>query len=1191
MAHTFAKSQTPRRLSEVLAESRPWRVKDSLLLVHRLALQVRTLHQNGRTHRAISPAAVSVDEKLRPQLGAPAGPRRFGGEDSDPEFCPPQLAAAEGLELPEGIEAAAAVLKKNGQALDPRRIDVYQLGTLLCRLLIGEPVLGYMYDPTVKAKVPFVARPVLEGALGDNARGPFGDCEELIEALEQAIRQAQSAEGPSSMHETPARGSAIVPHGDTPPKGKQPASAPQSGQLPFERLGQFQIVRQIGSGGMGDVYLGYDESLDRQVAIKVLPAELARDQDFVRRFHAEAAAAAKVAHPNVVPVYFIGEDAGYHFFAMQFIEGESLSQRLARRKRLEVDEAVEVVGECLGGLEAAHARGLIHRDIKPGNILLERETGRAMVVDFGLVRMIGQSTRMTATGMIMGTVDYIAPEQARGHKVDGRADIYSLGVLFYQLLAGRLPFEAETPTAMIFQHAYEEPFPLSEAAPNVPRPVAEIIARMMAKDPEDRYPRCVEVLADLEAYRQGRPLAAAAKPGKRTTTILPAPEPLAEPKLPPGLAKLADNRRWVRLRDWAATIFRRHAPEFVQELQSTTQQVDGAVAHYQRRRNHLARLQPEGRAILRELSARIKENEEAAAAAEQMLESAAGAEAEQAALAKKQECGEHVEALRRQIGEQERQLEEIEHQLGQADATLARLHSQRDVLKARLRAAEARRTMEVGRPRARRLWLAVAAVAAIAAGLIAIVSLTLLLGRPDPALILPEGRPESSDTVESHVEHVRLPADVAPPPETPKTARPGDPSSLPANFAPGLIARLYLGDSFTSPTHLLGIVHSEKDFNHRQAAGEMPDTYSAAQAHLAVQGHIYLAENAEVSFDFDNCLCKVNEKVICAGDGEFTLPMNSGLHEIKLYRPDPGHAGPRFSIRVAQTGGNVLFHNRSMLEAELAKEIRVGEEVKTGILLEGEARGPPEDGESDDPKAVAALEKMGNSLVIKRDREGRITSIDYWATTSTRLIIRPGAIRPGEPTDVPVPTPGKPRFDDDAMQHVRGLPRLEELKLQHSEITDGGLAHLDGLTSLTTLDFRAAAITDAGMKYLGGLHNLKWLSLIQTQITDAGLEHIGRLTALEELYLGETQITDAGLDHLRRLTNLKRLHLHATKVTDAGLASLARLTGLEWVYLKETLVTADGVKRLMAALPKGSIISDHKIEIKTPEDPNRVYLD
>ncbi len=256
-----------------------------------------------------------------------------------------------------------------------------------------------------------------------------------------------------------------------------------------------------------------------------------------------------------------------------------------------------------------------------------------MLVDFGLVRRLDQSARMTATGVIMGTVDYIAPEQARGQKVDARADIYSLGVLFYQLLSGRMPFTADSPTAMIFQHAYETPFPLEEAVPGVPPPVAQIVERMMAKDPDRRYPDCAAVLADIAAYRRGahrcrRPSSRRRAAQSRTTSCRVAASCRRR------LAQLAGTGAMARVRDWAATMFRRHAPQYLQELQGTTRQMDAAVAQYQRRRNRLASLCHEAGAILEALSEQIEANREAAAAAASHADAAATEDEKQAARAR-----------------------------------------------------------------------------------------------------------------------------------------------------------------------------------------------------------------------------------------------------------------------------------------------------------------------------------------------------------------------------------------------------------------------------------------------------------------------------------------------------------------------------------------------------------------------------
>jgi serine/threonine protein kinase len=261
MAPTAAKSESLRRLADVLEEARPWTVEDSLRLVRELAAQVEVLHQGGRTHRAINAETVLVDSRLRPKLSPPAPPRRFGGSDNDPEFCPPELAGGGVLQLPHDLQAAAAVLKRSGRELDPRRIDVYQLGTLLCRLITGASIRQYVFSPVVKARVPADVRPLLDVALGHDCLDRLSNCEQFLAALDEALRQASTADGPASRQETPAQGSVIVPGGDTPAKGNPPASAAvpaaaDSGELPFARLGHYRVLGRIGRGGMGDVYRG-----------------------------------------------------------------------------------------------------------------------------------------------------------------------------------------------------------------------------------------------------------------------------------------------------------------------------------------------------------------------------------------------------------------------------------------------------------------------------------------------------------------------------------------------------------------------------------------------------------------------------------------------------------------------------------------------------------------------------------------------------------------------------------------------------------------------------------------------------------------------------------------------------------------------------------------------------------------------
>ena len=422
-----------------------------------------------------------------------------------------------------------------------------------------------------------------------------------------------------------------------------------------------------------------------------------------------------------------------------------------------------MIAQCLAGLQAAHALGLVHRDVKPGNILLDRPSGRAMLVDFGLVRRLNQSAAMTATGVIMGTVDYIAPEQARGFPVDGRTDIYSAGVLLYQLLSGRMPFTADTPTAMVFQHAYEKPFPLDEAMPGLPLSVRQIVERMMAKDPSRRYADCAAVLADIAAYGEGRPLSPAPQPAESGSV---ADDELAEvPELPPQLANWLATGRWRRVQDWAATMFRRHAPQYVQEMQSTTRQMDAAVAQYQRRRNRLASLCHEAGAILDALAEQIQANREAAAAAASHADAADSEDEKEAARARQLECEEHLVALELQHERQGRQFEDLEMQLSEADATLARLRSQQDLLKARLQTAEARRQLAgVSRRRPRLLsrpWV----LAVVVTIFVGIVSTQLLIQRAKRL-----SRPVNTSGMESFGEQQEETPAVPPPSPPPPPA-------------------------------------------------------------------------------------------------------------------------------------------------------------------------------------------------------------------------------------------------------------------------------------------------------------------------------------------------------------------------------------------------------------------------------------
>jgi serine/threonine-protein kinase len=252
---------------------------------------------------------------------------------------------------------------------------------------------------------------------------------------------------------------------------------------------QYALDGEIGRGGMSVVYRARDLRLNRIVAVKVLPPELAYDPAVRMRFTREAQTSAQLSHAHIVPIYDVGEREGIAYFVMAFVAGGNLATLLAHEPRQPIDEVRRIMREIADALDYAHVRGIIHRDIKPDNILLDRDSGRAVVTDFGIARAIEAGTRLTLTGVAVGTPTYMSPEQAVGEReVDGRSDIYSLGVVGYQMLTGRLPFTAGNSMALLLKHVSERPPDIAELRPDAPRALREAIERALMKAVEDRWP-------------------------------------------------------------------------------------------------------------------------------------------------------------------------------------------------------------------------------------------------------------------------------------------------------------------------------------------------------------------------------------------------------------------------------------------------------------------------------------------------------------------------------------------------------------------------------------------------------------------------------------------------------------------------------------------------------------------------------
>jgi eukaryotic-like serine/threonine-protein kinase len=290
--------------------------------------------------------------------------------------------------------------------------------------------------------------------------------------------------------------------------------------IPQVLLDRYEVGRLLGAGGMAEVYEGRDRLLARRVAIKVLQSQYARDQSFLLRFKREAQAAASLSHPNVVAVYDTGSEDGTHFIVMEFVDGRTLKDVIRQEGPLYPDRAAEICADVSAALVAAHARGLIHRDIKPGNVMLTPD-GKVKVMDFGIARATTSET-ITQTAAVIGTAQYISPEQAQGQTVDYRSDLYSLGCCLYEMLTGTVPFTGATPVAIAYRHVREDPTPPRMLNPDVPPPLEAICLKAMAKLPDNRYQTAAELRADLERYRNGEPvLATPLLDAAATTQALP----------------------------------------------------------------------------------------------------------------------------------------------------------------------------------------------------------------------------------------------------------------------------------------------------------------------------------------------------------------------------------------------------------------------------------------------------------------------------------------------------------------------------------------------------------------------------------------------------------------------------------------------------------------------------------------------
>ncbi len=268
-----------------------------------------------------------------------------------------------------------------------------------------------------------------------------------------------------------------------------------------QTIGNYKITGRLGRGGMSTVYRARQENMGRDVAIKMVSAELAGDPQFLNRFEREARVIANLEHPRILPVHEYGHQGGYFYLVMRLVDGESLRERLMHGP-LSMAKAADFLRQIASALDYAHAKGVIHRDLKPNNILLDK-LDNIYLMDFGIAKLVAASQQLTATGMVMGTPAYMAPESWRGEAVDARTDVYALGVILYEMVTSRPPFDSDTPFTLMYKHLNDQPPNPREWMPNLPEPVEAVIFKGLAKDPQARYQTAGELAADFSRAIHG----------------------------------------------------------------------------------------------------------------------------------------------------------------------------------------------------------------------------------------------------------------------------------------------------------------------------------------------------------------------------------------------------------------------------------------------------------------------------------------------------------------------------------------------------------------------------------------------------------------------------------------------------------------------------------------------------------------
>lgn len=311
---------------------------------------------------------------------------------------------------------------------------------------------------------------------------------------------------------------------------------------PGQMLGPYRIISQVGRGGMATVYKAYQPSVDRYVAVKVLPSQLAESREFATRFQQEARIIARLEHPHILPVFDYGESDGVAYFVMRYMDAGTLKEKMIEGRPLPLNDIDRLFTQLAEALSYAHSRGIIHRDLKPANVLIDAQ-GNVFLTDFGIAKLLeSASPRLTQTDAIMGTPAYISPEQAQGNPVDQRADIYSLGIILYEMVTGSVPFTAETPLAVLFKHISDPLPPPSLVKPDIPPAIEQVLLKALAKDPKDRFATAAEFMG---AWTRALETRETVQRVPEVVTVPPSPAPPKPVSAPRAASKARLPAAWI----------------------------------------------------------------------------------------------------------------------------------------------------------------------------------------------------------------------------------------------------------------------------------------------------------------------------------------------------------------------------------------------------------------------------------------------------------------------------------------------------------------------------------------------------------------------------------------------------------------------------------------------------------------------